>query len=612
MSFIDIAVCVGFIVLVMVVGLWRRPASSEEGGAADYFLAGRGLKWWILGISLIAANISTEQLVGMSGQAAGPVGLAIASYEWMAAVTLVITAFVFLPYFLKTGIFTIPGFLEHRYNKASRSIMAVFMMIILVGVCLTGVIYAGALFMRELLVETGFGVSLVVCCWVMGLLAAAYVAAGGLRACAWADLIQGTALIFGAALVTYFAFEALGKADVSALAIGASATGDVARGGLSADMGVGERFMALNSHKLHMFLPADNKILPWTAICLGLWIPNFYYWGLNQYITQRMLGSASLAEGQKGIVFAAVLKLMIPFIIVFPGLVAFNLFSAEMAERAEEDFLKLFAADAAAEVTPLTVYEATPAFIAANPAKAEQIAAHNAKVAALASGQGRTFETKSQSPYKTDTAFGLLVSKLCMGKKGLFGFIFAAMLGAVVSSLAAVLNAASTIFSVDIYKEYINRAANAKAQVSVGRICVGVFVVIGCVIAPLLDNPKFGGIFTYIQEFQGYVSPGVLAVFVYGLATRRSTGVVGVVGLLFAPALYGVLALTSDVDFLNRMAICFGADLVLMAALGLFCKREKPVTFTSDTKIDLRPSKGAIIGGACVIAVVVAFYVVFR
>ena len=610
LSFIDIAVFFGFIVMVMVVGLWKRPVSGGEAGAADYFLAGRGLKWWLLGISLIAANISTEQFVGMSGQAASEIGLAVASWEWMAAVTLVITSFVFLPYFLKTGIFTIPGFLEHRYNKASRSIMAVFMMILLIGVSLTGVIYAGALFMHKLLEAAGVNnMSLAASCWVMGLLAAAYVAAGGLKACAWADLIQGTALILCGALVAYLTFKALGTADVSALTVGATAANDAAHGGLTAEMGVWDRFMALNGHKLHMFLPADNKALPWTALCVGMWIPNFYYWGLNQYITQRMLGSASLSEGQKGIVFAAVLKLMIPFIIVFPGLVAFNLFSADMAKDGEEDFRKAFAK---AEVAALTVYEATPAFVAANPAEAARIAAHNAEVVALAEQEGKKAKTKSQEPYKTDTAFGLLVSKLCMGKVGLFGFILAAMLGAVVSSLAAVLNAASTIFSVDIYKEYINRRADARAMVSVGRICVVAFVVAGCVIAPFLGNPKLGGIFKYIQEFQGYVSPGVLAVFVYGLATRRSTGVVGVVGLLFAPVLYGVLHLTSDVDFVNRMAICFGADLVLMTALGMVCRREKPVDFTSDTKIDLRPSKGAMIGGVCVILVTVVFYVVFR
>ena len=614
MGMIDIAVFVGFVALVMTVGLWKSKSShSEEGGAADYFLAGRGLKWWLIGVSLIAANISAEQFVGMSGQAASELGLAIASYEWMAAVSLVVTAFVFLPYFLRTGIFTIPGFLEHRYNKAARSIMALFSMIILIGVSLTGVIYAGGLLMCDLMLGVGFKVSLPVCCWVMGGLAAAYVAAGGLKACAWADLIQGIALILGGALITYFTFEALGKADVASLTAGVSATGDAVKGTVTADMGAVSRFWALNAHKMHMLLPKANKVIPWTALCLGLWIPNIYYWGLNQYITQRTLGASSVAEGQKGIVFAAALKLIIPFIIVVPGLIAFNLFSGEMAKRGEADFVRSFEADAAAEVLPLNAYEASPAFAEARPDVAARMAAHNVKVAARAAELGKEKGvTVKRSGYKTDTALGLLVSKLCMDKRGLFGFIVAALLGAIVSSLAAVLNAASTIFSMDFYNEYIKKNADPKALVVVGRVCVGVFVAVGCLVAPRLDDPRFGGIFTYIQEFQGYVSPGVLAVFVYGLLNRRSAGVVGVVGLLFAPVLYGVLALTSEIDFLNRMAVCLAADLIVMTALGLVFTREKPVEFRTATHLDLRPSRGAAIGGIGVVVVTLILYAVFN
>ncbi|HRT09542.1 MAG TPA: NADH-quinone oxidoreductase subunit A, partial [Candidatus Paceibacterota bacterium] len=254
---------------------------------------------------------------------------------------LVFVAFAFLPYFLKTGIYTIPGFLEHRYNHVARSIMAVFMMVILVGVSLCGVIYAGALPMRDLLAHAGVRVSLTACCWIMGLLAAGYVAAGGLKACAWADLIQGTALIIGGALITYFAFRALGAADVAVLArgVGAVTAPDAAAVAVTPDMGALQRFFALNSDKLHMFLPKTDTIIPWTALCLGLWIPNIYYWGLNQYITQRTLGSASLAAGQKGIVFAAALKLIIPFIIVFPGIIAFNLFDKDMADSAVTDYV---------------------------------------------------------------------------------------------------------------------------------------------------------------------------------------------------------------------------------------------------------------------------------
>ncbi len=619
MGFLDIVVFVAFVVLVMVVGLYKsRSMHSEEGGAADYFLAGRGLKWWLIGISLIAANISAEQFVGMSGQAASYLGLAIASYEWMAAVTLVLVAFAFLPYFLKTGIYTIPGFLEHRYNHVARSIMAVFMMFILVGVSLCGVIYAGSLPMRDLLMEAGINISLTTCCWIMGILAAGYVVAGGLKACAWADLIQGTALIIGGVLITIFAFQALGAADLLSLTHGVGATTTAARGAgamLTDSMGGVQRFMTLNADKLHMFLPKSDPIIPWTALCLGLWIPNIYYWGLNQYITQRTLGSSSLAEGQKGIVFAAALKLIIPFIIVFPGLIAFNLYRPEMVQKAETDFLNTYekanvAVDAPGNYLTFTALET---WEAANPQKANEIDVYNKLVKGKAAKAGKTTVEKVQSEYKADSALGLLIAKLCMGRKGLFGFIVAALLGAIVSSLAAVLNAASTIFSIDIYNSYINQNASQKQLVGVGRLCVGVFVVVGCVVAPMLDDPKFGGIFTYIQEFQGYVSPGVLAVFVFGLLNRTAAGMTGVIGLLLNPLLYFLLkTFCPQIDFLNRMAICMVIVLAVMFVVGLFARLPQPVEFKSNTNLDLTPSKGAKIVGVAVVALTLLLYVLFR
>ncbi len=609
MGLVDIIVFVAFIASVIGIGLIKsRSAHSEEGGAADYFLAGRGLTWWLIGVSLIAANISAEQFVGMSGQAASYLGIAIASYEWMAAVTLVVVAFAFLPYFLKTGIYTIPGFLEHRYNHLSRSIMAVFMMVILVGVSLSGVIYAGALPMRDLLIEGGVSVTLTQCCWAMGILAAVYVAAGGLKACAWADLIQGTALIIGGAIITWLAFKALGAAPAAELVDGSGAVATIA----DSASGVTKMF-ALNESKLHMFLPAADKIIPWTALCVGLWIPNFYYWGLNQYITQRILGSASLAEGQKGIVFAAALKLIIPFIIVFPGIIAFNLYSTDMAKKAEEDFIGAFDKISAQEQISTMTFKPMEEWITANPVKAQAIAAYNLKVEAAAATSGKKVSIKEQAKYKSDSALGLLISRLIPKGKGLFGFVIAALLGAIISSLAAVLNAASTIFSMDIYHSYINKKANQKQLVMTGRICVGVFVVVGCIVAPLLDNPKFGGIFTYIQEFQGYVSPGILGVFVFGLVNRRAGGITGVVGLLSNPVLYFILKkFFPQVDFLNRMAVCLALVLALMFVVGLFCRLDEPVEFKSNTTMNLESSKGAKIVGGIVIVLTAILYVVFR
>lgn len=611
MGFIDIAVFIAFVASVIGVGLWKsKSAHSEEGSAADYFLAGRGLTWWLIGVSLIAANISAEQFVGMSGQAASYLGIAIASYEWMAAVTLVFVAFAFLPYFLKTGIYTIPGFLEHRYNHVARSLMAVFMMVILVGVSLCGVIYAGALPMRDLLAHAGVHLSLVACCWIMGLLAAGYVAAGGLKACAWADLIQGTALILGGALITYFAFQALGVAEVGTLTrgVGAITAADAAAPVVTADMGAVQRFFALNADKLHMFLPKTDTIIPWTALCLGLWIPNLYYWGLNQYITQRTLGSASLAAGQKGIVFAAALKLVIPFIIVFPGIIAFNLFDKDMADSAAMDYVVAREAGVSKDLG-LAVLAPSEAWRLKNAAKMPLVDAYNAEIATKAAAAQKT----PAVAYKSDTALGLLIAKLCMGKKGLFGFIVAALLGAIISSLAAVLNAASTIFSIDIYHSYINKKATQKQLVGMGRICVGVFVVIGCVVAPLLDDPKFGGIFTYIQEFQGYVSPGVLAVFLFGLLNRTAAGVTGVVGLLLNPVLYFLFKqFVPQLDFLNRMAVCMVIVLVVMTVVGQFCKLPQPVVFHSGTHLNLDSSKGAKWGGVAVVLVTALLYLIFR
>jgi SSS family solute:Na+ symporter len=215
--------------------------------------------------------------------------------------------------------------------------------------------------------------------------------------------------------------------------------------------------------------------------------------------------------------------------------------------------------------------------------------------------------------YKYDSALGLLIGKLIPKNVGLVGFILAALLGAIVSSLAAVLNASSTIFTMDVYSAYINKKASQFQLVTIGRICVGVFVVIGCVVAPLLANPKFGGIFKYIQEFQGYASPGILAVFVFGLINRRAKAAAGVAGLLANPILYQVIKTGApNVAFLDRMAICFFSVLVIMTIIGLFAKHEKPVEFEHNTDMDLTSSKGAKIWGIVVIIITLILYAIFR
>jgi len=540
-------------------------------------------------------------------------------------------AFLFLPKFLRAGIYTIPEFLEYRYNAAARTIMSVFMMIIYVFVTIAAVIYSGAL-----TVDTIFGgqtflgleVNLVTASWAIGLLAAIYVVSGGLKACAWADLLQGSALIVGGAVVMVLAFRALGMADPAAVGLPAEMAG----------AGAVEKFRHLNAAKLHMVLPKTDLNIPWTALVLGLWIPNFYYWGLNQYITQRTLGAKSLAEGQKGVVFAAGLKLIIPFVIVIPGIIAFNLYKDQMAEEAiksnqpivesfeeaqgspgsarvafrfDGDFAKLHAEQAAdilafnaalAGTTPDTGLPPAEA----NAALLDVIAAANENLPR----EERIEEETALIGRKYDSAFALLIKHLI--PTGLRGFMLAAILGAVMSSLASMLNAASTIFTMDLFKEYIYKGASQATLVRVGRIGVAAFAAVGCIMSPLLDNPAFGGIFKYIQEFQGFISPGILAVFVFGLLVHKAPAICGVVGLVVNPIIYGLLkVLAPNLAFLDRMAVCFFVVLGLMALITFLKPLEKPVELPVQTRIALESSPGAKMAGIAVVVVTLVLYGVF-
>ncbi len=631
---LDAVVFVAFIVAVVTIGITK---SRHESDSEGYFLAGRGLTWYLIGFSLIAANISTEQFVGQSGQAARHVGLAIASYEWLASVTLVFVAFFFLPSFLRTGIYTIPEFLEYRFNRAARSIMSFLMMLIYVLVTLPAVIYSGAKTGEVVFGENqlfGMQIDVVTVSWTLGVLAAVYVAAGGLKACAWADLLQGSALIVGGALVLVFAVIALGQAAPASLPVAetAGAVRDLTQAG------AWERFHALNANKLHMVLPATDQFVPWTALILGLWIPNLYYWGLNQYIMQRTLGSQSLKQGQKGVVFAAGLKLLIPFIIIFPGMIAFNLFHEDMkadaAQKTNQPTLAIFNEhknDSAARIA----FPFDPEFATLYPDQARDLVAFNSRVAGMQAPGGESpFEANQQvlkaiaakdassaaaAPvelqaeligYQYDAAFGLLLKRLV--PVGLFGFLVAAILGAVTSTLAAMLNAASTIFTMDIYRHYLDRTASQPKLVLVGRISVVVCMVIGCFIAPLLGHPKFKGIFTFIQEFQGFISPGILAVFLYGLFVKRSPRACGVMGLLLSPLAYGLLMfLAPQVAFLDRMAIAFFAVVIVLGIMTAARPLPEPVVMPSEAKLDLSESRGAKLAGIGVVVATVALYVIF-
>ena len=663
---IDVLVFCLFLASVIFVAL---SASRKSGSSSEsYFLAGRGLSWWLIGFSLIAANISAEQFVGMSGNASNYIGLAVASYEWIAALSLVIVAFFFLPRFLRAGIYTIPEYLENRYNKAARTIMSLMMMVMLVCVNYTAVTFAGAknyaVFFSDVNIQVGSysgnPFNIYSLCWVIGILAAVYVYAGGLKACAWADLLQGSALIVGGAIVLYFALNKLGTADPNVIA----STPDMAQS--LANSGSWERFNELNASKLRMNLPSSDTFLPITALFFAIWIPNLYYWGLNQYIIQRTLGAQSLGQGQMGLVFAALMKLLIPFIIIFPGMIAFNLYHSDMSKGAQElakselDRLEQVQKGVADAAAGSALFAFNQDFATLHPEKAEAMLQYNAKLTGISvpdaqaeDGTARTEEERQEIMkkeisakggsftygsqvigYDHDAAFPLLVKNL-LPTGGFKGFLLAALLGAIISSVAAMLNAASTIFTMDIFKEYLHPKASQGTLVFIGRLAVIVFVLVGCSIAPQLSRPEFGGIFKFIQEFQGYISPGILAVFAFGFLVPRAPAICGVLGLLLCPVFYGFQHMCSagpsalnllykyapkvyeplhnalPGDFLNRMAITFGAIIVVLSIVTMLRPRSEAYQQEVKTDINLEGSNLAKVIGVLVVLLTIALYVYY-
>ncbi len=321
LSFTDLLTFVLFLGAVIFVSL---RASRGRRTAEGYFLAGRNLGGWAIGMSLVATNISTEHFVGMSGSAATDIGLAIASYEWTAAAALIVIGWFLLPRYLKSGVFTMPEFLERRYDRGARTILAVLLTAATVLVAMATVLYAGAVAMNAIfslpaLFGARFGLgpeaaslaATLAGVWGIGLLASIYTIYGGLKAVVWSDFIQGIAILAGGAMVLWLGFSALGgEAGILAGAV---------------------RFFAENRDRLHTILPADHPEVPWTAVFIGgLWIAQFFYWGVNQFITQRTLAARSLAAGQRGILVAAWLKILVPFLICFPGILAVQLYGDQI------------------------------------------------------------------------------------------------------------------------------------------------------------------------------------------------------------------------------------------------------------------------------------------
>ena len=652
---VDIAVFFGFLVAVLIVafimgGRDKKKATATE----DFFLAGRGLAWWLIGISLISANISAEQFVGMSGQAATKTGLAIASFEWIAAVSLVIVAFIFLPKFLKAGVYTIPQFLETRYNRLCRILMSLSMLLTFAFVTTVAVNYAGSKFFAGIFdkqVYFGIELNLVTFCWILGIFAAIYVLYGGLKSAAWAGSLQGTALILCGVIVLFCAMNRLGSEQVGTKELTDAMTALEFPAEKQAELlpklekaSGYERFATLNKDKLRMNLPWNDKILPITALLFfGIWIPNLYYWGCDQHIMQRTLGSRSLAQGQKGIVLAAFLKLIIPFIVIFPGLIAFNLYCNQMQHRAFEgkggfetlkaerenlgllfDFDGKFAEFYPDDARQMIAFNAEKTGVAAPEDLSDPFQAHkqhkeNFPKPSFIDPQPFSKVGKQISGYDYDSAFDLLVANL-VPKGGLYGFTLAALFGMVISALAAMLNAISTLFTMDIYKEsvsylhqkevsFVGREPSQWELVFVGRISVIAFMILGCCLVPVLDNPKFGGIFTFIQEFQGFISPGILCAFMFGFFVHKAPRWSGTVSLLSSPIIYGSLKFfCPDVAYLDRMTVTFCSIAIIMFLLRLLFPMKEVFKLETNTTMDLRTSKSAVIFGIVVVIMTVALY----
>ena len=493
---IDYVIFILYACVILSIGLWvsRKGEKTSE----DYFLASKSLPFWAIGASLIAANISAEQFIGMSGSGFA-LGLAIVSYEWMAALTLLIVGKFFLPVFIKQELYTIPEFVEKRFGTNLKTILAVFWIGLFVFVNLTSVLYLGATALDTIMGD-GDGSIFLYCLFGLALFAAAYSLYGGLAAVAWTDVVQVVLLIVGGVITTVIALQHV------------SPDGGIWTGFGTIFEKVPEKFSMI-LQKGEVITPNGKDAwwdLPGLAVLVGgLWVANLYYWGFNQYIIQRTLAAKSLREAQRGIALAAFLKLIIPVIVVVPGIVAFVM-------NVGPDGL-------------VTAQSADPSFI----------------------GEGGEIINDNAAPWLIRTFVPV----------GLKGLVLAALSAAIVSSLASILNSTATIFTMDIYKPYINKNAPESRLVNVGRAAATIGLIIAILIAPQLKN--LGQVFQYIQEYTGVVSPGILAVFMLGLFWKKTTNKAAIFGVVLsipialyfkvAPNNWSDNALFLNLPFLDQM-----------------------------------------------------------
>ncbi len=511
---------------------------SATTSSKDFFLAEGSLTWWAIGASLIASNISAEHFIGMSGSGFA-LGLAISTYEWMSAATLIIVAIFIIPVYLKNKIFTMPQFLSVRYNDKVSTIMAVFWLLVYVFVNLTSIIYLGALAISS--------ISTISFEWsIVGLVIfSLFVTLGGMKVIGYTDVVQVVVLIIGGLVTTYLALSLLSE-----------------QYGFGKDIFKGLSILRKEAPEhFHMIFDSSNKYykeLPGLSVLFGgMLVNNLAYWGCNQYIVQRALG-ADLLTARKGILFAAFLKLLVPVIAVLPGIVMYVLHNKGMFQQEMADATGIL---------------------------------------------------------KPDHAYPTLMNLLPAGLKGI---AFAALTAAVVASLAGKANSISTIFSLDIYKKYFNKEASERKMVLTGRWAVVIAMVIAGIVTPALKS--LDQAYQFIQEYVGFISPGVLAIFLLGFFWKRTTANAAMAGALLTIPISTVLKFlpvwTSggfpDFPFLDRMSITFVSIVLVMTAVSvIYPKKENDTHVIQVDKSMFRITSGFAIGSVIIIGILTALYTVF-
>ncbi|GEO12257.1 transporter [Segetibacter aerophilus] len=500
-------------------------------------MAEGSLTWWAIGASLIASNISAEHFIGMSGSGFA-LGLAISSYEWMAAATLIIVAVFFIPIYLKNKIFTMPQFLSQRYNDTVATLMAIFWLLVYVFVNLTSILYLGALAVNSI-----SGISFETCIIGLGIFSIV-VTLGGMKVIGYTDVIQVLVLIMGGLVTCYLALTLVSER----FGFG----GDILKG-LAVIKDKAPSHFHMIFEKSHPFY----KDLPGLSVLVGgMWINNLNYFGCNQYITQRALG-ADLKTARAGLLFAAFLKMLIPLIVVIPGITMFvmhqnGMFVQEMADN---------------------------------------------------------------GVIKPDRSYPILMNLLPNGLKGL---AFAALTAAIVASLAGKANSISTIFSLDIYKKYFNKDASEKTLVRTGRVTVVVAMIIAGVVAPALRS--LDQAYQFVQEYVGFISPGVLSIFLLGFFWKKSTSKAALTSAILTIPLSTVLKFLPvwtngwfpDLPFMDRMTLVFVILVVLMIVISLLDKKgqDPAKVIAIDTKM-FRVSPSFIVASTIIIGILTALYTVF-